>query len=119
MHPSVSSLEAHGGSKQGLHIEARSGAVASTLAPLSHPNDELSLIPPSSRNGEEVQQGSEIPSVPSTCRVSDNCILDTGMEEAFSCKDDVSAAVIENTGASSSGIANNNLFYIFSRPISF
>ncbi|XP_047939920.1 uncharacterized protein LOC125187380 [Salvia hispanica] len=78
VHPSVSSLEAHGGSKQGLHIEARSGAVASTLAPLSHPNDELSLIPPSSRNGEEVQQGSEIPSVPSTCRVSDNCILDTG-----------------------------------------
>ncbi|XP_041989430.1 uncharacterized protein LOC121740860 isoform X2 [Salvia splendens] len=81
MHPSVSSLEAHGGSKNGLHIEARSGAVASTLAPLSHPTDELSLIPPPSSQ----KQGSEIPSVPSTCKVSDNCIIDTSMEDAFSC----------------------------------
>lgn len=122
MHPSVSSLEAHGGSKNGLRIEARSGetsavADASTLASLSHPTDELSLTPPSSRNGEEVQQGSELPSVPSTCKVSDNCIVDTGMEDVFSCKDDVSVAVIKNTGAPSSGIATNNLFYIFSRPI--
>ncbi|XP_041993023.1 uncharacterized protein LOC121743737 isoform X1 [Salvia splendens] len=82
VHPSVSSLEAHGGSKNGLRIEARSGetsavAVGSTLASLSHPTDELSLTPPSSRNGEEVEQGSELPSVPSTCKVSDNCIIDT------------------------------------------
>ncbi|KAG6383745.1 hypothetical protein SASPL_156490 [Salvia splendens] len=100
VHPSVSSLEAHGGSKNGLHIEARSGAVASTLAPLSHPTDELSLIPPPPSR----KQGSEIPSVPSACEVSDNCIIDTSMEDAFSCKDDVSAAVIENTGASSSDV---------------
>lgn len=113
MPPSVSILEAHGGSTNGLHIEARSGdtaavAVASTLASLSHLTNELSLIPPSPRNGEDVPQGSEIPSVPSACKVADNCIIDTEMKGTSAC-DDVSAAVVENTGALSSDIPNNNL----------
>ncbi|XP_057776605.1 uncharacterized protein LOC130995363 isoform X2 [Salvia miltiorrhiza] len=112
--PSVSILEAHGGSTNGLHIEARSGdtsavAVASTLASLSHLTNELSLIPPSPRNGEDVQQGSEISSVPSACKVSDNCIIDTEMKGPSACNDDVSAAVVGNTGAPSSDIANDNL----------
>ncbi|XP_042053579.1 uncharacterized protein LOC121798570 isoform X2 [Salvia splendens] len=112
--PSVSILEAHGGSTSGLHIEATSGetstvSVASTLASLSHLTNELSLIPPSSRNGEDVQQGSEIPSVPSACEVSDNCIIDTEMKGAPACNDDVSGAVIQSAGAPSSEIANDNL----------
>ncbi|KAL1559707.1 hypothetical protein AAHA92_10019 [Salvia divinorum] len=116
-HPSVSILEAHDESKNGLHNEARSGetsavAVASTLASLPHLTNKLSLIPPSSRNGEEVQQGSEIPSEPSTCKVSDNYIIDTDMEDAFACKDDVSAAVIENSGAPSSAGSSASEFNI-------
>ncbi|KAI3472910.1 hypothetical protein Pfo_030978 [Paulownia fortunei] len=112
--PSVSILEAHGGSIKGLHIEARSGdpsavAVASTLASLSHLSNELSLIPPSSRNGEDVQQGSEIPSVPSACEVSDNCIVDTEMKDASVQNDGASASVVEKTGAPSPDVANENL----------
>ncbi|XP_047960333.1 uncharacterized protein LOC125205444 isoform X4 [Salvia hispanica] len=104
--PSVSILEAHGGSTSGLHIEATSGetstvSVASTLASLSHLTNELSLIPPSSRNGEDVQQGSEIPSVPSACEVSDNCIIDTEMKGAPACNDDVSGAVIQSAAGPS------------------
>ncbi|KAH6827392.1 AAA-type ATPase family protein [Perilla frutescens var. hirtella] len=112
--PSVSILEAHGGSADELHIEARPGdtsavAVASTLASLSHLTNELSLIPPSPRNGDDVQQGSEIPSVPSACKVSDNCIVDTEMKGASACNDDASAAVGESIGAPSSDVANENL----------
>ncbi|KAL1550246.1 hypothetical protein AAHA92_18238 [Salvia divinorum] len=112
--PSVSIVDAHGGSTSGLHIEATSGetstvSVASTLASLSHLTNELSLIPPSSRNGEDVQQGSEIPSVPSACKVTDNCIIDTEMKVAPACNDNVSGAVIQSAGAPSSEIANDNL----------
>lgn len=114
MPPSVSILEAHDGSTNGLHIEARSGdtsavAVASTLASLSHLTNELSLIPPSSRNSEDVQQASEIPAVPSACKVSDNCIVDTEMKEASACNDDASTTVVGNTSAPSSDVANVNL----------
>lgn len=113
MPPSVSILEAHDGSTNGLHIEARSGdtsavAVASTLASLSHLTNELSLIPPSSRNGEDVQQASEIPTV-EACKVSDNCIVDTEMKEVSACNDDASTAVVGNTSAPSSDVANVNL----------
>ncbi|KAH6826899.1 AAA-type ATPase family protein [Perilla frutescens var. hirtella] len=74
---SVSVLEAHNGSIKGLHIEARSGdpsavSVASTLESLpNHP--EESLLPSSSQEAEVAQHGSEIPSLPSACEVSDNC----------------------------------------------
>ncbi|GFQ05709.1 ATPase family aaa domain-containing protein 1 [Phtheirospermum japonicum] len=93
--PPVGILEAHGGPVKGLHIEARSGdhsavAVASTLASLSHLT---------SRNGEDAQQGSEIPSVPSACEVSDNCVVDTDMKDAS----------IEKTSDPSPGVANGNL----------
>ncbi|KAL6563852.1 hypothetical protein OROGR_002811 [Orobanche gracilis] len=66
--PPVSLLEAHGGLVKGLHIEAggdpSAAVVASTLASVSHISKELS------RNSEDAQQGSELPSMPSDCEVS-------------------------------------------------
>ncbi|KAL9141831.1 hypothetical protein ABFS82_14G130800 [Erythranthe guttata] len=74
----VSILEGHGGS---IHIGERS--VASTLASLSHLSEELSLIPPSSRNGEGVQQNPEIPSLPSAHNeVSEKCVIDSEMKDS-------------------------------------
>lgn len=112
--PSVSILEAHGGSTKGLHIEARSGdtsavAVASTLASLSHLTNELSLLPPSPRNGKDVQQGSEISAVPSACKVSDNCIVDTEIKDASAHNDGASASVVDKTGVPSPDVAIKNL----------
>ncbi|KAL0370597.1 UNVERIFIED_CONTAM: hypothetical protein Sangu_0377800 [Sesamum angustifolium] len=103
-------LEAHGGPIKGLHIEARTGdpstvAVASTLASLSHLSNELSLLPPSSRSGEDVQQGSEIPSVPTACEVPDNCVVDTEMKDTSVHNDGASASVVEKTGGPSPGPA--------------
>ncbi|XP_011082476.1 uncharacterized protein LOC105165229 isoform X1 [Sesamum indicum] len=114
MPPSVSILEAHGGPIKGLHIEARTGdpstvAVASTLASLSHLSNELSLLPPSSRSGEDVQQASEIPSVPTTCEVPDNCVVDTEMKDTSVHNDVASASVVEKTGGPSPGLASDNL----------
>lgn len=73
---SVSVLEAHNGSIKGLHIEARSGdpsavSVASTLESPNQP--EESLLPSSSQDAEDALHGSELPSLPSACEVSDNC----------------------------------------------
>ncbi|KAL0391111.1 UNVERIFIED_CONTAM: protein MSP1, partial [Sesamum calycinum] len=114
MPPSVSILEAHGGPIKGLHIEARTGdpstvAVASTLASLSHLSNELSLLPPSSRSGEDVQQGSEIPSVPTACEVPDNCVVDTEMKDTSVHNDGASESVVEKTGGPSPGLATDNL----------
>ncbi|KAG8370650.1 hypothetical protein BUALT_Bualt13G0005300 [Buddleja alternifolia] len=112
--PAVSILEAHGGSIKGLHIEARSGdpsavSVASTLASLSTLREELSLLSPSSRNGEDVQQRSEIPSLPSACEVSDNGVVDAEMKETCDRNDDATISVVENAGVSSPNVANENL----------
>ncbi|GER43720.1 AAA-type ATPase family protein [Striga asiatica] len=104
--PSVGILEAHAEPLKGLHIEARSGdpsavAVASTLASLSHLSKELALIPPSPGTGEDAQQGSEIPSLPLACELSDNCAVDADMKEVAS---------VEKTGAPSpDDVANENL----------
>ncbi|KAI3449499.1 hypothetical protein Pfo_006164 [Paulownia fortunei] len=108
----VSILEAHGGSIKGLHIEARSGdpsavSVASTLASLSNHPEELSLLPPS-QDGEDVQHGSEIPSLPSACEVSDNCV-DTEMKDASDRNDGATVSVVDKTGVSSPNVANGNL----------
>ncbi|XP_059625690.1 uncharacterized protein LOC132268846 [Cornus florida] len=86
MPPSVSILEAHSAPFKGLHFEARSGdpsavAGASILASLSNIRKELSLLPPPSRNDEDVQQGPEMPMLPSACEVSDNPILDADMKD--------------------------------------
>lgn len=110
MPPSVSLLESD---TDALHIEARTGetsavAVPSTLASLSHLNNELSLIAPSPRTSEDVQQGSEIPAIPAVCNVPD-CIVDTEMKAASACNDDVSAAVVEDTCAPASDAVNDNL----------
>ncbi|KAL0437611.1 UNVERIFIED_CONTAM: ATPase family AAA domain-containing protein 1-A [Sesamum radiatum] len=114
MPPSVSILEAHDGPIKGLHIEARTGdpstvAVASTLASLSHLSNELSLLPPSSRSGEDVQQGSEIPSVPTACEVPDNCVVDTEMKDTSVHNDGASASVVEKTVGPSPGLTSDNL----------
>lgn len=72
----VSMLEAHDGPIKGLHIEARSGdpsavSVASTLESVTDHPEELSLLPSSSQDAEDAQHVSEIPSLPSTCEMSD------------------------------------------------
>lgn len=90
--PSVSILEACEGTTEGLSIEARSGDASAF-------SDELSLIPLSLQNGEDVQQSSVIPSVPSACQLSENCEVDTEMKEA--------SAHIE--GAQSPDVVNENL----------
>ncbi|KAG8389476.1 hypothetical protein BUALT_Bualt02G0233300 [Buddleja alternifolia] len=104
--PSVSILEAHGGS---IHIEARSGdpsavSVASTLASLSK---ELSILPPSP-DGEDVDQGSEIPCLPSACEVLDNPVEDAEMKDAPNHNDGATASV-EKTDVASPTVANKNL----------
>lgn len=113
MPPSVSILEAHGGSIKGLHIEARSGdpsavSVASTLASLSDNHDELSLLPPSCQDDEDAHQGSEIPALPSACEVSDNCV-DTEMKDASDHRDGAAVSVVEKTAVPSPTAANENL----------
>ncbi|KAL3648017.1 hypothetical protein CASFOL_008985 [Castilleja foliolosa] len=109
MPPSVNILEAHGGPvKAGeLHIEARldPSAVSLALALAYSPNhtDELSF-PPSqdSEDVVEVEHGSEIPSLPSTCELSDNC-LDTEMKDA-------NVSVIDDkAGVSSPNATNEDL----------
>ncbi|KAL0371434.1 UNVERIFIED_CONTAM: Spastin [Sesamum angustifolium] len=110
--PSVSILEAHGGSIKGLHIEARSGepsavSVASTLASLSDNHDELSVLPPSCQDDEDAH-GSEIPALPSACEVSDNCV-DTEMKDASDDGDGVTVPVVEKTAAPSPNATNENL----------
>ncbi|KAL0389623.1 UNVERIFIED_CONTAM: ATPase family AAA domain-containing protein 1 [Sesamum calycinum] len=110
--PSVSILEAHGGSIKALHIEARSGepsavSVASTLASLSDNHDELSVLPPSCQDDEDAH-GSEIPALPSACEVSDNCV-DTEMKDASDHGDGVTVPVVEKTAAPSPNATNENL----------
>lgn len=69
---SVTMLEAHDGSIEGLHIEARSGdpsavSVASTLESVTNHPEELSLIPSSSQDAEDAQHAS----LPSDCEMPD------------------------------------------------
>ncbi|XP_051132188.1 uncharacterized protein LOC127252165 isoform X2 [Andrographis paniculata] len=75
--PSVGLLEDHDGSIKGFNIEARSGdpstvAVASTLASLSNLSNQLSLLPPSARNGKEIQQVIENTGAPPADTANDN-----------------------------------------------
>ncbi|GMQ00057.1 hypothetical protein CsSME_00047293 [Camellia sinensis var. sinensis] len=80
--PPLSILEAHGAPIKGLHLETRSGdaSVASILESLSSLRKELSLPPPS-QDDVDVQQGSEMPMLPSACEVSDNRILGAEMKD--------------------------------------
>lgn len=69
-----------------MPYEARTGdntaaVVASTLASLSNHRKELSLLPPSSGNDEDGQQGSEMPCGPENCEVSDNREVDVEMKD--------------------------------------
>ncbi|KAL6564201.1 hypothetical protein OROMI_015651 [Orobanche minor] len=109
MPPSVNILEAHVGSRKGLHIEARSApsavSVASALASSSNHTDELSVIPPSSQDGEDVERGSEIPSLPSACEVSNNC-LDTEMKDASDHNDGATVSLADKAGVSPPNVTN-------------
>ncbi|KAL8513445.1 hypothetical protein ACS0TY_012780 [Phlomoides rotata] len=110
--PSVSILEACGGRPEGLNIEARSGeasAATVTSISLSQFKEEMSLIPPSPQTCEEVQQSSEIPSVPSAHDVSENCEVDTEMKDAGAHINGASMAVVEKIAAQSPDVANENL----------
>uniref|UniRef100_A0A5B7A5E1 AAA+ ATPase domain-containing protein n=1 Tax=Davidia involucrata TaxID=16924 RepID=A0A5B7A5E1_DAVIN len=114
MPPSVSILEAHSAAIKGLHFEARSGdpsavAGASILASLSNLQKELSLLPPPSRNNEDVQQVSEMHTLPSTCEVSDNHILDADMKDTSDHNDGAGGLLSEKAVVPSSNAANENL----------
>lgn len=111
---SVSILEAHSGSVKGLHIEARSGdpstvAVASTLASLSNFQKEPSLLPPSSQNGKDVKQSSEMPRLPAADGVADKHDLDTEMKDASDHSDLPGVSLCDKTGVISPHTGNENL----------
>ncbi|PSR94765.1 Spastin like [Actinidia chinensis var. chinensis] len=117
MPSSLSILESHGTPIKGIHFETRSGdasvvAGASILASLSI-RKELSLLPSPSRNDEDVQQGSEMPTLPSACEVPDNRILDAEMKDTSDHNDEAggenasvppSDAVVENPNIDSIGL---------------
>nr|KYP39519.1 ATPase family AAA domain-containing protein 1 [Cajanus cajan] len=68
--PSVSILEAQSAPINGMQVEARSGdpsavAGASILASLSNIRKELSLLPPTAKTCQNVQQDTDISSLPS------------------------------------------------------
>ncbi|XP_077219095.1 uncharacterized protein LOC143853253 [Tasmannia lanceolata] len=72
---SVSIPEALNPPIKGIHLETSSGdpsavAGASILASLSNLRKDLSVLPPPAQNGEDLQQGMETPTLPSTCEVS-------------------------------------------------
>ncbi|RVW54528.1 hypothetical protein CK203_071447 [Vitis vinifera] len=107
---SVSILEAQSAPVKGIHVEARSGdpsAVdgASILASLSNLRKDLSLLPPP-KNGEDVQQGTEMTTPP--CGASDSCIPDADMKDAEN-NDVAGVSSREKTDVPSSEAANENL----------
>lgn len=109
--PSLSILESHGAPIKGLHFETRSGdasavAGASILASLSNLRKELSVHP---RNEEDVQQGSEMPALPSAsaCEAPDNCTLDAEMKDASDHDDGVGS--VKDVPSSDAAIENMNL----------
>lgn len=107
--PSLSILESHGAPIKELHFETRSGdasavAGASILASLSNLRKELSLHP---RNEEDVQQGSEIPTLPSACEAPDNCNLDAEMKDTSDHDD--GAGSVKDVPSSDAAIENMNL----------
>ncbi|KAA8543111.1 hypothetical protein F0562_021394 [Nyssa sinensis] len=114
MPPSVSILEAHTAPIKGLHFEARSRdssavAGASILASLSNLRKELSLLPPPSQNDEDVQQGSEMPVLPSASEASDNRVMDTDMKDTSDHNDGAGVSSSEKAVVPSSDAANENL----------
>ncbi|KAG5567716.1 hypothetical protein RHGRI_003047 [Rhododendron griersonianum] len=107
--PSLSILESHGAPMKGLHFETRSGdasavAGASILASLSNLRKELSVHP---RNEEDVQQGSEMPTLPSACEAPDNCTLDAEMKDTSDHDD--GAGSVKDVPSSDAAIENMNL----------
>ncbi|KAK9071829.1 hypothetical protein SSX86_008258 [Deinandra increscens subsp. villosa] len=96
--PSVSILEANGGSLKGLQLEARSRdpsavAGASILASLSNIQKELSLLPLPSRKGKGLQTG--IPNLTPACE--DKRVIDTDMKDASDPNDIVAADVVPSS----------------------
>ncbi|KAG8663501.1 uncharacterized protein LOC110612481 isoform X4 [Manihot esculenta] len=85
--PSVNILEARGTPLKGIQIETRSGdpsafAGASILASLSDFQKDLSLLSPPPKAGEDLQQNSEISSVPSVCGTPENCISEVNVKNS-------------------------------------
>ncbi|KAK2990615.1 hypothetical protein RJ640_019895 [Escallonia rubra] len=112
MPPSVSILEAHNGPIKGLHFEARSRdpsavAGASILASLSNLRKELSLLPPPSRNDDDMQP--EMPTLPSACELSDNHTLDADMKDASDLDDRGAVSLSDKAVVPSPDAVNENL----------
>ncbi|XP_021608952.1 uncharacterized protein LOC110612481 isoform X2 [Manihot esculenta] len=111
--PSVNILEARGTPLKGIQIETRSGdpsafAGASILASLSDFQKDLSLLSPPPKAGEDLQQNSEISSVPSVCGTPENCISEVNVKNSTSNNEMDSYSLREKTIVPSSNSASQN-----------
>lgn len=109
--PPLSILEAQGAPVKGLHIEERSGdpsAVtgASILASLSR--KDLSLLPPSAKAGEDLQQDAETSSLPSGCGASGDSTSDIDMKDCTNNNDQADVSPREKDMIASFDVANEN-----------
>ncbi|KAL8232797.1 hypothetical protein R6Q57_002575 [Mikania cordata] len=105
--PSVSILEANSGSLKGLQLkkgersrDPSAVAGASILASLSNIQKELSLLPPPSHKGKDLQTG--IPNLPPAC--DNNRVIDTEMKDASDPND---AAAADVAPLSDKGVNDN------------
>ncbi|XP_048235175.1 uncharacterized protein LOC8265478 isoform X2 [Ricinus communis] len=85
--PSANILEARGAPLKGIQFEARSRdpsafTGASILASLSGFPKDISLLSPPAKAGEDMQQNTEISTVPSACGARDDCIPEVDMKDS-------------------------------------
>ncbi|KAK7344436.1 hypothetical protein VNO77_14034 [Canavalia gladiata] len=107
---SVSILEAQSAPITGIQVEARSGdpsavAGASILASLSNIHKDLSLLPPASKTGKNVQQNTDISSLPSS---HGDDIPDNEMKDATNNDEPAGDFLAEKTVLASSTTVNEN-----------
>lgn len=111
--PSVNILEARGAPLKGIQIETRSGdpsafAGASILASLSDFQKDLPLLSPPAKAGEDMQQNTEISTVPSLCEAPDDCIPEVDMKDTTSNDELAGVSSREKAIVPSSNAANQN-----------
>ncbi|XP_041017130.1 uncharacterized protein LOC121259565 isoform X1 [Juglans microcarpa x Juglans regia] len=109
----VSILEAHSAPIKGIHIEARSGdpsavAGASILASLSNLPKELTLLQEPAKTGEDVEQNTEISTLPSGCGGSDDHTPDIDLKDIANDNDLAGISSREKTVVPSPDAVNEN-----------
>lgn len=110
---SVSILETQSSPVKGIPIEARSGdpsavAGASILASLSNYRKDLTLLPPPAKAGEELQQDSEISSLPASCVGSGDLTPDVDMKDCSNNNDQTGMSPREKDITPSPDAGNEN-----------